>query len=149
MFASRTKKTIDIDGVSVTIRKLSANSLENASEARQGKSVQMAKAFGPEMFRVLREQTPELETALDNVAAEKMSPDARARARYALYDRATVLRAGIESWNATDDRGKDVPVSTGVDDLDEDASRTLHEAILDLSLGPLDEDEAAALEGKL
>jgi len=146
MFASRTKKTVEVDGVNVVIRKLSARSLEKAVEARQIASAQLAQTFGPDLMRVFREGEAPQKLVADD---EDVSPEMREQARLAMYDRAAVLVAGVESWDARDEGGKPITVSAGLDDLDESAATTLHKAILDLSLGPSDPKLAEEERGKL
>jgi len=148
MFASQTKKTIEvIDGdavVSVVIRKLSARALEKAGEARQRAAADLAKGFGADLMRVFREggETPTPQEVGD------MTPEQKIEARYALYDRAKVLEAGVGSWAAVNAKGKPLSVKDGLDDLDEETTTLLHREILDLSLGPIDEEEAEAQRGK-
>jgi hypothetical protein len=141
MFASRVKKVVtlndgDVD-VGVTIRKLSARSLEKASDARQSTAIARARDAGGELVKIFRE-TDEVKAA----AAAAKDPIAAAKARYAAYDRAAVLLAGVESWTS------DVKLPQGLDDLDEEAADLLHREILDLSLPPLD-PEAAEAVGKV
>lgn len=135
MFASQVKSTVDVDGVSVTIRKLSARSLEAAAEARTAANLAQVKAMGGDILKALRDAEDPRSSA---------SPDLETRrlARYRVYDRAAVLRAGIAGWSAPE------KVETAVDDLDEAAAELLHRAILDLSLPPIDPHEQQAAEGK-
>lgn len=122
MFASRVKKKVELkdgdDVVYVTIRKLSASSLEKASDVAQGASLASLRAMGPEVAKALRE------TEKDK---PEVKPEISAKKRYAAYDRSTVLRAGVESWTAKE------KLPGALDDLDEDAANTLHREIVDLS----------------
>jgi hypothetical protein len=137
MFASRVKKIVELkdgDGiVYVTIRKLSARSLERAAEVSQASAMKSVSDVGPGMMQAIREAGSELKKADD--------PKRALAARYGAYDRASVIRAGVESWTATD-----VPVETGVDDLDEEATAFLHREIVDLSLPSV---EVTAEAGKV
>lgn len=146
MFASRITKDIDIqDGDSVVVvhvQKLSGRALQNARDARSTAQLAALRGASKDMLAMIR--SPELDAAAEAVAAKRKAeaadPKLRTKARYGEYDRWTVLTAGIVRWSA------DVPLPAGVDDLDEPAAQTLHEAILDLSLPPLD---PAVIEAEL
>lgn len=128
VFASRTKRQIEVGegdekGI-VTIRKLSARSLEKAREARQLAVVKTAQQFGPEMIKVFR----------DAAAAAPASPPTApvpaaqtAEAKYSDYDEFLILTQGVESWTF------DIPVAKGLEDLDETTAQLLFRAIVDLS----------------
>lgn len=140
MFASRVTKSITIDGddgeVPVVIQKLSARSLEKASDARQGAVAASSKRLGADMIRAFRE------TALAEKKAEAIDLEKARKERYAMYDREAVIQAGVKSW------ALDVSVAEAMPDLDEITVKTLHEAILDLSLPPIDPEELKAAQGK-
>jgi hypothetical protein len=133
MFASQTKSTVAIGDVVVTIRKLSARSLDKASEARQATAAAVARGFGADMIQALKVTEPAPLAPVVLTLAEQI------KARYTSYDRASTLRAGIASWTAPQ------PLEEGIADLDEESAQKLHEAILDLSLPALDPKVA---EGK-
>jgi hypothetical protein len=146
MFASKVQKDVTVGegeaAVIVTIRKLSGRSLEKASEARQIGVAQGMKSMGGDILRTLRD----LEEADKKSGAESPEkPDyaAATKKRYATYDRATVLVMGVVRWTAEPKVG-----AQALDDLEEDAAQKIHEAILDLSLPPLDPAEFKAAQGK-
>lgn len=144
MFASRITKDVEAhDGdtlVTVTIQKLSGRSLRKAQEAAQAAALLSMRAASKDMLQVWNSK--EVEAAADKLAEQRKreaaDPKARAKARYAAYDRDAILLAGIVRWTANK------PVAEGLEDLDEETSQKLHEAILDLSLPPLDPVEAEA-----
>jgi hypothetical protein len=139
MFASSVKSTVEIGEVSVIIRKLSARSLEKAADARQGAAVASAKQFGAEMLKALQDvKTPDAGA----IVPAAQSLEAQRKGRYNLYDRASVLTAGVVSWTGPDTLPE---LAAGIQDLDEGTAQQLHEAILDLSLPPID---PAVAEGK-
>jgi len=117
MFASQVTKEIQIDNGTVRIRKLSARSLEKASEARQTSAALLTRSFGGEVLKALRD---------DSAVAEAQK--AKVANRYGSYDRHTVLTQGIMSWSFAE------KLEAGIEDLDEEAAETLSHAILDLSL---------------
>lgn len=135
MFASKVTSQVVFDDGVVNIRKLSARSLEKASEARQISVSQLSRSMGPELMRAFATPTE------DRTKVEP-SLEERTRARYATYDRQSVLQAGVVSWTY------DTKVAEGLDDLDEESAQKLHEAILDLSLPPLDPVEREAVHSK-
>ena len=146
MFASHAKKVVTLqDGdtsVSVTIHKLSAKSLTMAEEIRAATAIKAVAGYSALFKEVV---TPEISSAIKDAqaaqAAKKAAGETAADEReavYSQYDRDHVLRAGIESWTSS------VPVSTGVDDLDEDAAVLLFHEIMDLSVPPKAVAEAAA-----
>lgn len=72
-----------------------------------------------------------------------LSPEQRRamqQLRYGLYDQGIVLQAGIKSIRDGDEEPFK-PSPAQLDDLDADVARELHEAILDLSLPPVDKTE--------
>lgn len=133
MFASRVTSTVlveDQDGsVSVVVRKLSAITLERAAETRAAAVATASSKWGAEMIRSFRD------TGDDKKSAEPKPRDLEAerKARYTSYDRQTVLGKGVVSWTA-----KERVCPDTIEDLDEQTSQQLHEAILDLSLPSLD-----------
>jgi len=149
MFASRVTRDVEVqdaDGVViVTVRKLSARSLEKAREVRSAQQLGSLKNASKELLLVMR--SGEVEAAAAQLAARREAEakdlKVRARSRYDAHDRESVLNAGIVRWSCQE------PVSPdNISDLDEGAAQQLHEAILDLSLPPLDPAEAEAAEGK-
>ena len=129
MFASRITAVVLVGPVedenSVTVRKLSHNSLEKAGQARQISAGQSSRALGPELLEALRKDYVAPKPEVDLVAA--------AKARYSSYDRGAVLNAGIVSWTFLEKVGPAM-----IEDIDEESAEKLHQAILDLSLPPLD-----------
>jgi len=153
MFASKVTAQVEIpaDGADdagvVNIRKLSALALEKASLNRQISVSQLTRSMGPEMIRAFSDEKEEkpadgLDAFEAKKAKPKPTPEEQRKARYSLYDRQFVLQAGVTHW--TYDR----KVSEGLEDLDEDTAQRLHEAILDLSLPPITEEEREAVSAK-
>jgi len=68
--------------------------------------------------------------------------DEQRKARYTTYDRQLVIQAGVVSWTYPE------RLSDGLEDLDEETAQKLHEAILDLSLPPIDPVERDAVHSK-
>jgi len=127
MFASRTKKVVIIEDVQVTIQKLSARSLDNASEARQIAVGKVTRQLGSEIMRTLRELP-------DRVPEKEPTAEEKQKARFTSYDRDYVLTAGIASWTATHPDGLPLSLTDGIPDLEESAATMLFESILELSL---------------
>jgi len=125
VFASQVKSTFQIEGCDVRIRKLSARSLDKASEIRQGSVVAMARGFGPELMAVFRGDVGPQPERVAQTERETV---------YATYDRDSVLVAGIESWDAKHADGKKMDLEEGIADLDEDSANALFHAIIDLSV---------------
>jgi hypothetical protein len=136
IFASQTKKTITVGGdVDVIIRKLSAASLRKAREVRMMEDAKHTRAIGGEVLKALHGGSDD-----PQAPKKEPTPEQKKNARFALYDREDLLLRGIESWTA------EKPVDTGIAELDEETSRTIFEAIVELALGPL--EPAAVEEGK-
>lgn len=135
MFASRVKKQVEFEDGSVTIRKLSYHSLEKAREARTAVQAASMRNFGGDVLKALRNE--DLGEVAKRVAEQKPGPKEQAKARYAEYDRDSVLVAAIDSWTYGDVTPK------AIYDLEEERAARLHREILDLSLPPL---ESAAAE---
>ena len=141
MFASQITKEVVLDGDErVTVRKLSALTLDRARAARQADQAKTLRNYGGELLKAIRSES--LDDVAEAVAARRADPAARRKAHYDEFDRETVLNAGIVSWTA--DR-KVNPESIG--DLDEPSAQKLHEEIVDLS-NPFDADAAREAEGK-
>jgi hypothetical protein len=140
VFASQFKEKVVVGDLEVIIRKLSGKSLRAGREVRTMVDAKSTRAIGGEVLKALNEDREERE------ARKKPTLKQRKAQRLALYDRDDILRRGVDSWS--DGRS----ILDGLDDLDEPSSQTLFEAILDLSLGPVEPDEeaehAAAAEGK-
>lgn len=149
MFASQVKQTVEIESVSVVIRKLSAVSLEKAAKTKTGEQIADAKGFGADMLKAVLD--PAIQDARVEAAAEKAKEEAPGEKRFRDFDRMSVLRAGIESWDATypedhDEKklaGKAIPVATGIDDLDEESAEALFRKIVELSVPTKEEEEEA------
>jgi len=129
MFASKITLTLDIpvegaEPVTVTIQKLPRRALDAARLAKQRQIAGVAKDMGAEMVQAYEARNADKAEDLD-------------KTRFGGYDVETVLVNGIREWTA------DVSVATGVPDLDEDASTTLFEAIIVLSVPTAEEAEAA------
>lgn len=138
MLASQTRKTITINEESYGIRALSWKSLEKAREARNITNAQSMRAYGGDVLKGLRSDTvSEVEKLLQ---AEKESVEAKRKARYDAHDRGQVLTAGVSSLPMPGKLEELIP------ELDERTAVELHEAILDLSLPPIDAAGAAAAE---
>jgi hypothetical protein len=138
MFASNVKGSIELeDGdskVTVTIKKLSARALDQAREARITQATRRAREVGADLIASMRSaQTPPVTTP----TAEQLR-----EARYDLYDRDVVLRAGVVAWTHA------TPLAVGLEDLDEPSAVKLSQAILDLSLPPLDVKTEEDRQGK-
>jgi len=136
MFASQVKKQVTVgsgpDAIVVTIRKLSARSLDKAREQRQITGAETIARFGPDMVKAFREAARDRTPEQIRSAAE--APDAR----YGEFDRDLVLTQGIESWTAS------VPLKDGLADLDEETAEFLFHEIVDLSAPPKAVVEEAA-----
>jgi hypothetical protein len=151
MFASRITKDVQCDdgdnAVIVTIQKLSGRSLEKARDARSAAQIASLRTASKDLLQVMR--SDQLEVAAEQLAArrakEMTDAKAKAKARYDSFDREHVLNAGVVRWSCESIK-KLSPESIG--DLDEESAQKLHEAILDLSLPPLDPVLAEAEEGK-
>ena len=141
MFASEVRKDIEVGPERVTIRKLSARSLEKARDAKNAGMAASLKAMGGDVVKAMRPENVEL--LQEELRARRENPEQARRARYEQFDRAMILTMGVHSWTAQ--RKLD---SDALEDLDEETSRVLHEAILDLSLPPLDPKDAEAIETK-
>jgi len=127
MFASDVKSTVAVDGGEVVIRKLSARSLEKASEARQAAVAATTRNLGKDMLELIRSSD----------GPNRPAPDP-AVSRYGAYDRFTVLTQGVVSWSF--DRKVD---QASLDDLDEGAAEKLFRAIVDLSVPTREQSEAS------
>lgn len=134
MFASRVKKVIEVnDGdelIQITLKKLNARQLERASEVRQTASMINARSLGGEVLKAIRE----IEQPNKAVLTTR-------KQHYAMYDRTTILNAGIESWTSK------VSLEKGIEDLDEEMSTLLFETIVDLSDPIKEEVDSLGKEG--
>jgi hypothetical protein len=147
MFASRITQDVEVsDGQSavvVTIRKLSGNSLGKAKDARTADKLSSIRTASKDLLAFWKDAS--VEAVAEKLAErQKAEQDAtsKAEARYAEYDRLTVLQAGIVRWSS------DVKVTPDtVADLDEETADKLHRAILDLSLPALDPEADTAPKG--
>ena len=96
---------------------------------------QTAKSLGPEAMKSIRDipdKKKEVEPSIEDLT----------KARYNSYDRESALIAGIVSWTS------EVTLEDGIPDLDEKTGKLLFEAILDLSLPPVDPKEVEERQGK-
>jgi hypothetical protein len=144
MLAYRTRKDVTIGSEVFTIRKLSGSSLEKASAARRINSIREAAALGREALAAFKEAS----AARNREKPQEPTPEEKKRARYALYDRDSVLLSGIDAWTLKDEKGRLEHIAENVLDLPEEIAQELHEAIVDLSLGPIELAEVREAEGK-
>jgi hypothetical protein len=133
MFANKIKKIVTVkDGdeeVAVTIRKLSARSLDKAQLAKQAQVAGTARNLGPDMVDAFQK------AAARDEAVKVVDP---AEARFNSYDREATLIAGIDSWDVPG-----ISVADGVPELDEETAEFLFRAIIELSVPTPEEAEAA------
>lgn len=117
-------KVITIPGeeITVVIRKLSHTQLKSAAKARQSEGVGFMRELGGELLKALREA--------DTGTVKKLQ-DAQ-EADVSNYDRATLLRSGVVSW--------DYPVLpiaevglNGIDELDEPTAKFISDQIFEFS----------------
>ena len=124
MFASRITATVSLaDDHSVTIRKLSATTLDKARDARSADQAKTLRNYGGDILKAIRSE--EVNTAA--AAKPEVKVDAKV-AHYATFDRELVLNAGIVSWTVPEKVNPD-----NVSDLDEPSAKAIFEAIIDLS----------------
>ena len=125
MFTKNVTKVVDMtDGETtgqVTIRKLSARSLDKAREARQIAAAQLTAKMGPEMISAFRDASKD--KGEKPVVSAEDNPDVR----YQVYERAHILSAGVTSWTF------EVDLKEGIEDLDEESAEFLFREIIDLS----------------
>lgn len=139
MFASKIRQEVEVDGGSVTIRKLSFSKLDQARDARQLKSATTIKTYGGEVLKVLRdESTADL---TERLKARKEDPEVARKARYLEYDRLEILHAGVVSFN-----GEAAQIEQ-IDDLVDEVAQKIFEAIIDLSAPPPDVQKAEQEKG--
>jgi hypothetical protein len=141
MFASKTVAQVVFPDGAVNIRKLSALSLEKASAARQISVSQLSRSMGPELMKAFAGGGDDDEKKSSKPKVEPTMDEQR-KARYTTYDRQLVIQAGVVSWTYPE------RLSDGLEDLDEETAQKLHEAILDLSLPPIDPVERDAVHSK-
>lgn len=137
-FAAAVRKEINIGEDTFHVRKLSWHSLDKASQARQLAHIADLRALGGDLMKAIRSDA--LDEAAQSLAAKRATPEGRQKERYANYDREEVLVAGVTSWSLDRSVSRE-----SVRDLDPETADALHRAILDLSLPPLDAEDA---EGK-
>jgi hypothetical protein len=141
-FASSVKKQVILGDETFNIRMLSWHSLEKASQARQLAQIADLRALGGDLMKALRSDgiADAAAEAAKSLAAKRATPEGRKKERYEKYDREEVLVASVETWTLPK------PVSReSIKDLDPETAAALHREILDLSLPPMDADDA---EGK-
>lgn len=130
MFAARVKKQIELkddEGKTgfVTIRKLSAKSLDKCREQKQLAGITVTSKLPSEVIKAFRESGPPV------VDLTKVKTPAEERQDlYDTFDRDATLVAGVESWTF------DVPLQRGLDELDEETALLLFHEIVDLSYPP-------------
>jgi len=132
-------ETIDVRGVSVTIRKLAPAHLAEAAKVQTDEAQQeMRRVFdtlGEKLFEDMNRVTPEsIEQYRSSVSADPVRA----------YDRVTLMRHGVTAWSLA---GPDGPVPVTPDtlaDLDDDAQTAIAGAILALSRPSLYQTEAEA-----
>jgi hypothetical protein len=122
MFAAQITKPVTIGDNTYTIRKLSWRSLENAQQKQLDNYVAMQARLGS------------LSAKLDEAAATAKPSDRKSEPeldKYAMFDKGTVLTAGVKAVNG---EGK-----VNVDELTKGSSDVLFREIINLSL---DEEES-------
>lgn len=143
MFASRTTEDMLIeDGVLtcvVTLQKLSARSLDKASEVRQGTVAAASRQLGGDLIKAFNEASVAAAAAKPDAKPKAKTIEERREERYAMYDRDTVLQAGIARWTAQTPEGKPLAVKDGVGDLVEPVAVKIYRRLIDMSLPELDE----------
>lgn len=128
MFASTKLQEVAFGDERVTVKKLNHVALTAAREEKGRQQIRGLRDLGGDLLKVIREENK------NQKAAEESPDEATARkARYDAHDRRTVLLSGVVSWTM----GPQVTVEK-LDDLEEDVAQKLFEAIVDLSLGPID-----------
>jgi hypothetical protein len=128
MLASNTKKPIKVGEETVTVRKLSYTALKRAADLRETARARVLRDFGGDVLKAFRAQTQGTSAQAGPVDVEKLK-----KTRYDGFDRESVLVGGIVSWTLN------VPANPeNIADLEDDAARVIFEAILDLSLPPVD-----------
>lgn len=141
MFASECRKDVEVGDERVAIRKLSARTLEKARQNRAAVQVKALRDMGGDVVKAMKSDS--VEAIAQQLDALKKDPDAVRRQRYDAYDQETVLTAGVVSWTHSKALSPD-----SLADLDEETAALLHEAILDLSLPPLDPAEKEKADTK-
>lgn len=148
MYASQTTGTVTIESpqgqVVVTIQKLPWKIQRKASDTEYERALDRASRLASaqsnkSLAAMLGARRAQREAAAAAQAGPSTDVDPPAvdldllrEQRYAKYDKDTVLRGGVQSW--TDKKA----LPAGLDDLDHEASETLHRAILDLTLPAID-----------
>ena len=134
MFVTGVTKLVHVDGVDVTVKKLSWKQLKKANAAARKEGVEAAREAGAELVKAFRE--------LSNAeAAGEITSEMKRQARYRQYDVDIVLFLGVKEWG-----GAEV-TSEAIDALSPEVATQLHEAILDFSLPLLGEEAKAAPKG--
>jgi hypothetical protein len=144
MFAGA-QKTVAIEDeklgrIDVTIRKLSWKSLKKARQAKTIDGANELRAFGGEIVRAFTGAAKsDVEAALkavDEIESReraKKTPEQLRQERYDAHDPEVTLVAGVVGWTAEREFR-----ASEVDNLDDQTAKTLHEEIVDYSLGPID-----------
>ncbi len=139
MYASKVIREIEVKSgdttLAATIRKLSWKKLDKAQTIERSGAIATARETGAELVKAFRE----LNKA---EAAGEITPEVKRKARYGQYDKATVLESGLTKLDGADTSDA---IAARIEELDMAEAQQIHEAILDLSLPPIDADEAAAV----
>jgi hypothetical protein len=133
IFASQHKQKIVIEEVEFTIRKLSHKSLREARAVKSLEITRNSKEAGGELIKAFRDMADRPNEPKPKPTAAEMK-----RERLAQFDPSDLLVRGVESWSLTEE--------LKLDDLTEPVAQQLFEAIVELSLGPV--EPAAVEEGK-
>jgi hypothetical protein len=143
VYASQNKKTVEVQGHHFQIRMLSGSSLRKCSDAIESDRRRGLGEMGADIFRAIKAER-EAQAGATPVGAAPVPKaaktlDERRKDRYDEYDRDAVLVAGVVDCDGVNLRPDQVlDIVAAIQD-------TLHEAIIDFSLPPLDPDEAAAV----
>jgi hypothetical protein len=130
VFASRVTETVPVGEHTVTIRKLNPKQLSAAAQAQQLRSIESLKAFGGPAFM------KELQGLTSDEKAKEQAAEAERRKGNPLasFDRDTLLLKGIVGWSFTEEDGTAATIDAAhVEDLDDDVSEQLADAILKLA----------------
>lgn len=137
MFASETKHEIKFGDDFVTVRKLSAYQLDLARDEAQARNVNHLRRLGGELLTAINSQN--VAAAAERIKEKRAEPNPNAR--YDGLDRMTVLSHGIVAWS----RGDVTPEK--LRDLDEEVADKVFKKIVDITVPPRAEAEAATEKG--
>ncbi len=145
MFASATKKELKFGETDfIVIRKLSGYQLDICRDESQARNVGHLRRLGGELITAMNsaEMNQAAARLKEKKAEEAISPEAKAKARLAEFDRMTTLKQGIVSWSASNS-----VTDEGLRDLDDETSQTTFEEIIDLTLPSTAQIEATEEKG--